>query len=143
MVSEPARRTGHQSPSGQAAARYLTGRASPPGQPDDLGATLAPPINIMEANPLYYNSNADVAGQIEGANGPIGVTMASGNHSSVLVTGIDYGYGADLWTGTHQTATLTDPGGDNTQAPQLALSPDGTMLAVVDLNGRTYLWHAG
>jgi WD40 repeat protein len=106
-------------------------------------ATLVPPINIMEANSLYYNSNADVAGQIEGGGDPIGVTVASGNHGSFLVTGIDYGYGADLWTGPHQTATLTDPGGDNTQAPQLALSPDSTMLAVVDHNGRTYLWHVG
>jgi WD40 repeat protein len=110
-------------------------------------ATLVPPINIMEANPLYY-SPADVAGQIEdGGGGPIGVTVASGNDGSVLATGIDYGYGAGLWAGsgagTHQTATLTDPGGDNTQAPQLALSPDGTMLAVVDHNGRTYLWHVG
>lgn len=104
-------------------------------------AALVPPINIMEANPLYYTP-ADVAGQIESANGPIGVTVASGNHGSVLATGIDYGYGADLWTGTNRTATLTDPGGDNSQAPQLALSPDGRMLAVVDHNGRTYLWRA-
>ena len=105
-------------------------------------AALVPPINIMEANPLYY-SPADVAGQIEGANGPIGVTVVSGDHGRVLATGIDFGYGADLWSGTQQTATLTDPHGDNTQAPQLALSPDGTMLAVVDHNGRTYLWHIG
>jgi hypothetical protein len=89
-----------------------------------------------------------VAGQIEdGGGGPIGVTVASADGGRVLATGIDYGYGADLWAGsgagTHQTATLTDPGGDNTQAPQLALSPDGTMLAVVDHNGRVYLWHAG
>ena len=42
-------------------------------------AALAPPINIMEANPLYY-SPADIAGQIEGGNGPIGVTVISGNH---------------------------------------------------------------
>jgi hypothetical protein len=27
--------------------------------------------------------------------------------------------------------------------PQLALSPDGSLLAVVDANGRTYLWHLG
>jgi WD40 repeat protein len=110
-------------------------------------ATLVPPINIMEANPLYYTW-ADVAGQIEGGGGgPIGVTVASGHDGGVLVTGIDYGYGVDLWagsgTGTHQTATLTDPGGDNTQAPQLALSPDGSMLAVVDHNGRIYLWRVG
>jgi hypothetical protein len=108
--------------------------------------TLAPPINIMEANSLYYTP-ADVAGQIENGNGPIGVTLASSKDGSVLATGIDYGYGADLWAdsgaGTYQVATLTDPRGDNTQAPQLALSPDGTMLAVVDHNGRTYLWQAG
>jgi len=105
-------------------------------------ATLVPPINIMEANSLYYTP-ADVAGQIEGGNGPIGVTVVSGNGGSVLATGVDYGYGVDLWSGTHRTATVTDPRGDNTQAPQLALSPDGTMLAVVDHNGRTYLWHVG
>jgi WD40 repeat protein len=108
--------------------------------------TLAPPINIMEANSLYY-SPGDVAGQIENGNGPIGVTLASSKNGSLLATGIDYGYGADLWSGTgtavHQTATLTDPHGDNSQAPQVALSPDGTMLAVVDHNGRTYLWHIG
>jgi WD40 repeat protein len=105
-------------------------------------AALAPPINIMEANPLYY-SPADIAGQIEGGDGPIGVTVISGNHGRVLATGIDFGYGTDLWSGTHQTATLTDPHGDNTQAPQLALSRNGTMLAVVDHNGRVYLWHIG
>lgn len=105
-------------------------------------AALAPPINIMEANPLYY-SPADVAGQVEGANGPIGVTVVSGNHGTVLATGVDFGYGIDLWTGAHKTAALTDPHGDNTQAPQLALSPNGTMLAVVDHNGRVYLWHIG
>jgi WD40 repeat protein len=105
--------------------------------------TLAPPINIMEANPLYYTP-ADVAGQIENSYGPIGVTLASSEAGSVLATGIDYGYGVDLWifsgAGTYRVANLTDPGGNNTQAPQLALSPDDTMLAVVDNNGRTYLW---
>ena len=105
-------------------------------------AALAPPINIMKANRLYY-SPADVAGQIEGANGPIGVTVVSGDHGRVLATGVDFGYGTDLWAGAQKTAVLTDPHGDNTQAPQLALSPNGTMLAVVDHNGRVYLWHIG
>lgn len=42
--------------------------------------------------------------------------------------------------GTHRMPTLTDSGGDNSQAPELALSPAGTMLAAVDSNGRVYLW---
>ena len=58
--------------------------------------------------------------------------MVSGDHGRVLATGVDFGYGTDLWTGTQKTAALTDPHGDNTQAPQLALSPNGTMLAAVD-----------
>jgi hypothetical protein len=54
---------------------------------------------------------------------------------------MDFGYGTylyDVATGK-QFATLADPGGDNTQAPALTLSPDGTMVAVTDTNGRTYL----
>jgi WD40 repeat protein len=105
-------------------------------------ATLVPPINIMEANSLYYTP-ADVARQIEGGNGPIGVTVVSGNGGSVLATGVDYGYGVDLWSGTHRTATVTDPRGDNTQAPQLALSPDARCWPLSTTMAAPYLWHVG
>jgi WD40 repeat protein len=109
-------------------------------------ASITPPINVLEANSLYYSCCADVAGQVEsGGGGPIGVTVAYSQNGRVLAAGVDYGYGTYVWNGdgTDQLATLTDPGGDNSVTPQLALSPDGTMLAVVDNNGRTYLWRLG
>ena len=55
---------------------------------------------------------------------------------------MDFGYGTYLYdvATSKRFATLTDPGGDNTRAPALTLSPNGKMLAVTDANGRTYLW---
>jgi len=108
-------------------------------------ATLTPPVNVLEANSYYYSPNADVAGQVEGGGDPIGVTVAFSQDGNVLAAGVDYGYGVCVWNnaGRHQIASVTDPGGDNSQAPQLALSPDGSLLAVVDSDGRTYVWHVG
>lgn len=105
-------------------------------------ATLSPAINVLEANPLFYNPNADVNGEVAGGNGPIGVTVAFSHNGQVLAAGVDYGYGACLWNGaaTGQIATVTDPRGNNSQAPGLALGPNGGTLAVVDHNGRVYLW---
>ena len=106
--------------------------------------TLTPRINVLESNPLYNNPQADVSGLLEGSQNSVGVTVALSQDGTVLAAGVDYGYGVQVWNGaaapTRQTASLTDPDGDNSQAPQLALSPDGAMLAVVDHNGRTYLW---
>jgi WD40 repeat protein len=110
-------------------------------------AALVPPINVLEGNSLYYNGNADVYGQVHGGGGAIGVTLACSEDCKILATGVDYGYGTVLWNDTgpaaHQTASVTDPGGDNSAAPQLALSPDGSLLAVADNNGHIYLWHTG
>jgi WD40 repeat protein len=108
-------------------------------------ATLTPPINVLEANSYYYSPDADVAGQVEGGGGPIGVTVAFSSDGDVLAAGVDYGYGVCVWdsAGRHQIASVTDPGGDNSEAPPLALSPDGSLLAVVDPNGRTYVWRVG
>jgi WD40 repeat protein len=109
-------------------------------------AAVAPRINAVESNSLY-DSNADVSGLLEANQGPVGVTVALSQDGGVLAAGVDYGYGVEVWSGagtpTHLIASLTDPGGDKSQAPQLALNPDGTMLAVVDHNGRTYLWRTG
>jgi len=106
--------------------------------------TLTPRINVLESNPLYNNPQADVSGLLEGSQNSVGVTVALSQDGSVLAAGVDYGDGVQVWSGagapTHQIASLTDPGGNNSQAPQLALSPDGSLVAVVDHNGRTYLW---
>jgi WD40 repeat protein len=108
-------------------------------------AVVYPAINVLESNSLFYSTQADVAGELEGIEGPVGVTVALSQDGRVLAAGVDYGYGVQVWTGsgapTHEIASLTDPGGNNSTAPQLALNPAGTMLAVVDHNGRTYLWH--
>ena len=110
-------------------------------------AALVPPINVLEANSLYYNGNADVYGQVQGGGGAIGVTLACSEDCRVLATGVDYGYGTVLWNDTgpaaHETASVTDPGGDNSAAPALALNPGGSLLAVADSNGHVYLWHTG
>jgi WD40 repeat protein len=111
-------------------------------------AVVYPAINVLESNSLFYSSQADVAGELEGIEGPVGVTVALSQEDQVLAAGVDDGYGVGVWTGSgapahkiEKIASLTDPGGDNSQAPQLALNPAGTLLAVVDHNGRTYLWH--
>jgi WD40 repeat protein len=107
-------------------------------------ATLTPPINVVEANMYYYSPYADVAGQVEGGGGAIPVTVAFSRDGNVLAAGVYYGYGVCVWNSSgNQIASVTDPGGDNSGAPQLALSPDGSLLAIVDANGRTYLWRVG
>jgi WD40 repeat protein len=109
--------------------------------------TLTPSINVLESNSLYNSPQADVSGLLEGSQNSVGVTVALSQDGNILAAGVDYGYGVQVWSGAgapiHQIASVTDPGGDNSQAPQLALSPDGAMLAVVDHNGRTYLWRVG
>jgi WD40 repeat protein len=118
-----------------------------------LVMTLALPVNVLEVNPLFYCSQCSAGGMLEPLNANsvsppnglfIWVNLASSRNGEVLATGNDLGYGTGLWSVTgraaHHIATLTDPGGDNVDAPQLAMSPDGSMLAVVDGNGRTYLW---
>jgi WD40 repeat protein len=109
---------------------------------------LTLPMNVLEVNPSYYCGPCDIGGQLNYPPGtPERVNVASSSDGRVLAAGVNLGYGTYLWShsgaSVHQTATLTDPGGDNTGPPALALSPDGTMLAVVDYNGRTYLWRIG
>jgi WD40 repeat protein len=107
-----------------------------------LIATFTPPVNEAAGNASIDKGAGD--GGPYPAPGAFDqcVTAAFSPGGTILAAGMDFGYGTylyDVGTGK-QLATLTDPGGDNKQAPALTLSPDGKMMAVTDANARTYLW---
>jgi len=107
-----------------------------------LTATFTPPVNAAAGNASISKGAADGGPYPAPGAFDQSVTAAFSPDGTILAAGMDFGYGTylyDVATGK-RFATLTDPGGDITQAPALALSPDGKMLAVTDANARTYLW---
>lgn len=107
-----------------------------------LTTTFVPPVNAAAGNASIDKGPGDGGPYPAPGAFPQAVTAALSPGGTILAAGIDFGYGTylyDLATGK-QIATLTDPGGDITQAPSLALSPDGKMVAITDANARTYLW---
>ncbi|HXO24342.1 MAG TPA: hypothetical protein VN870_07165 [Streptosporangiaceae bacterium] len=51
-------------------------------------ATISPSINLLEANLLFCNGNADVHRQAEGGADPIGVSVAFSKTGNVLAAGV-------------------------------------------------------
>jgi hypothetical protein len=107
-----------------------------------LTATFTPPVNAAAGNASISKGSADGGPYPAPGAFDQAVTAAFSPDGTILAAGVGFGYGTylyDVATGK-RFATLTDPGGDNTQAPALTLSPDGKMAAVTDANGRTYIW---
>jgi WD40 repeat protein len=107
-----------------------------------LTATFTPPVNAAAGNASISKGAGDGGPYPAPGAFDQAVTAALSPDGTILAAGIDFGYGTylyDVATG-QRFATLTDPGGDDTQAPALTLSPDGKMVAVTDANARTYLW---
>jgi len=90
-----------------------------------IAATLTDPAGLYPSQVVF---------------GPAATTLAVGS-TKTDSTGVAVGATTYLWdTITRKiTATLTDPAGRGLDS--VAFAPDGTTLAVGDLNGKAYLWN--
>jgi WD40 repeat protein len=109
-----------------------------------LTATIHLPFSIGRAQAVASNA----ATGKDDTPGPVSVrTIAAFSpDGKILAANAQYGHGTSLYdVATRKLlATLTDPGTDSSRvAREVVFSPHGSMLAVVDGNGRTYLWHVG
>ena len=97
-------------------------------------STIVPPVNWAQARAARRNDAARAA--------PPGASAVFSPDGMSLATTAAYGYGTYLYDVANRKllATLTDPGASTSMLPAVAFSPDGPMMAVVESNGRTYLW---
>jgi WD40 repeat protein len=104
-----------------------------------LVAAIAPPVNVAQGNASIAKDGAPypVAGAFDHS-----VMVAFSPDGATLAASVSFGYGTYLYdvATRNRVATLTDPGGELSEAAPAVFSPDGTMLAVTDPNDRTYLW---
>jgi len=111
-----------------------------------LTATLSQPMNQAQGNASITKHS----GMGIGDGGPFpepgdfaqNVTATFSPGGKILAADVSFGYGTYLYdvATRKRVATLTDPGGGGSQPALVAFSPDGTLMAVLDNNGRTYLW---
>lgn len=94
--------------------------------------TVVPPVNRAQAQAARRSADA----------APPGASAVFSPDGMSLVTTAAHGYGTYLYdVATRKLlATLTDPGASTSRLPAVAFSPDAPMMAVVESNGRTYLW---
>jgi WD40 repeat protein len=94
--------------------------------------TVVPPVNRAQAQAARRSADA----------APPGASAVFSPDGMSLATTAAYGYGTYLYDVANREllATLTDPGASTSMLPAVAFSPDGPMMAVVESNGRTYLW---
>ena len=94
--------------------------------------TVVPPVNRARAQ-AARRGGADAA--------PPGASAVFSPDGTILAATAAYGYGTCLYNVADGKllATLTDPGASPSTLPAVAFSPDG-LMAVVESNGRTYLW---
>jgi WD40 repeat protein len=94
--------------------------------------TLVPPVNRAQAQAARRSADA----------APPGASAVFSPDGMSLATTAAYGYGTYLYDVANKKllATLTDPGASTSMLPAVAFSPAGPLMAVVESNGRTYLW---
>jgi WD40 repeat protein len=108
-------------------------------------AAITPPFNQAQMQAAY----ADLPPGEEGPD-PYPASWTStwavfSPDGKILAVNADYGYGTylyDVSTGK-LVATLTNPDNATDPDPTVVFSPGGSMMAVVEINGCTYLWHVG
>jgi WD40 repeat protein len=103
-------------------------------------ATITPPFNQGRAVASYSDNDVGIDPLPASWTDVEAVFSPSGK---ILATNAAFGTGTYLYDVSTRKllATLTDPGTNTTYLPTVVFSPDGSMLAVVDSNGHTYLWH--
>jgi WD40 repeat protein len=111
-----------------------------------LTATISQPMNRAQGNASITKQTGIGIGDGGPFPGPgdfaQNVTATFSPAGKILAADVSFGYGTYLYdvATRKRVATLTDPGGRDIQPGLVAFSPDGTLMAVLDNNGRTYLW---
>ena len=97
-------------------------------------STIVPPVNWAQARAARRNHR--ILAALPGASA---VFSPDG---TILAATAAYGYGTCLYgvAGGKLLATLTDPGAGPSMTRAVTFSRAGPMMAVVESNGRTYLW---
>ena len=103
-------------------------------------ATITPPFNQGRAVAWYSANDVGIDPSPASWTDVEAVFSPSGK---ILAANAAFGTGTYLYDVSSRKllATLTDPGTNTTYLPTVVFSSDGSMLAVVDSNGHTYLWH--
>ena len=97
-------------------------------------STVVPPVNWARARAARRREGASAA--------PPGASAVFSSDGTILAAAAAYGYGTYLYrvADGKLLATLTDPGAGLGMTRAITLSRVGPMMAVVESNGRTYLW---
>jgi WD40 repeat protein len=106
-----------------------------------LTAAIAPPIDVARGNASISKDGTPypVAGAFDQTT-----TAAFSPDGMIVAVSASFGYGTYLYdvASGNRVATLTGPGGRPGAAAWIVFSPDGSMMAVSEARGPTYLWDA-